>query len=243
VARCALTRPALADAFATATGAAHRADPISGRTGGPAGNARLTAWLGLVLLIGFIAEGVTLISVGHFITAHILIGALLVPLVLAKTATTGWRIVRYYRGSPDYRTAGPPPLLLRILGPLVVVTGLAVLGSGLALIALGDATFSTIGQVAGFRINALTIHQASFIGWLVVTALHTIGRAVPAAQVGLGSGPHGRPVPGDRSRLVVLAAALALSTAAGLLTVHLSSNWTHHRIVHSDVGGHDSADH
>jgi len=238
-----LTRPALADAFATATGAAHRPDPITGRTGGPAGNARLTAWVGLLLLIGFIAEGVTLISVGHLITAHILIGALLIPLVICKTATTGWRIVRYYQGSPEYRTAGPPPLLLRVLGPLVVLTGLAVLGSGLALIALGNATFSTIAQVAGFRIDALTIHQASFVAWLAATALHTIGRAVPAAQVGLGAGPDGREVPGDRSRLTVVAAILVLGVATGLLTVHLSGAWTQHRIVHHDFGGHDSPGH
>ena len=238
-----MTRPALAEAFATATGSAHRSDPVSGRTGGPAGNARLTAWLGVLLLLGFIAEGVTLISVGHLITAHILIGALLVPLVIAKTVTTGWRIVRYYGGSPEYRTAGPPPILLRVLGPLVVLTGLAVLGSGLALIALGNSTFSSIGQVAGFRIDALTIHQATFIAWLVVTGLHTIGRVVPAAQLSVGAGPHGRTVPGDRDRLAVLAAALLLSVAVGVVVVHLSGDWTHHRIAHRHFGGHDSADH
>jgi hypothetical protein len=234
-----LTRPVLADAFATATGSAHRPDPISGRSGGPAGNARLTAWLGLILLVVFLAEGVTLISVGHLITAHILIGALLVPLVVAKTATTGWRIARYYQGSPEYRSAGPPPLLLRVLGPLVVLTGVAVVGSGLALIALGSTTFSTIVQVAGFRINALTIHQASFIAWLVATALHVIGRTIPAAQVGLGAGPHGQGIPGDRARLAAVAVTILIGVAVALVVVHLSGDWTHHRIDHHGVGSHD----
>ena len=117
------------------------------------------------------------------ISVHILVGALLIPLVLLKTATTGWRIARYYLGSDDYRQAGPPPLLLRVLGPLVVLAGLAVLGSGLALIALGSGTFTPIGSVAGFSVNALTVHQASFIAWLVITGLHVLTRTVPAVQL------------------------------------------------------------
>lgn len=56
-------------------------------------------------------------------------------------------------------------LLLRFLGPLVVVTTLAVLGSGLALIALGpDSTHTSLIAVAGLRLTPLTIHQATFIG-------------------------------------------------------------------------------
>lgn len=219
----------LVAAVATATGAAHRVDPIAERNGGPAGNARLTAWAGLAVLLGFVAEGVTLISVGHFITAHILIGAFLIPLVLLKTATTGWRMARYYLGSADYREAGPPPLLLRILGPFVVVTGLAVLGSGLALVALGGSTYSTIVQIAGFQINALTIHQAAFVAWFIATGLHVIGRAVPAVQLAAGSGPHGRRIPGDLGRTAVLAGTILLGVAVALFVVHLSADWTHHR--------------
>ena len=60
-----------------------------------------------------------MLSLHSMLSAHILIGAVLVPLVLLKTATTGWRILRYYVGSKAYRIAGPPPLLLRVLGPLV----------------------------------------------------------------------------------------------------------------------------
>jgi hypothetical protein len=39
---------ALADAGAEATGRAERANPVLARTGGPAGNALLTAWVALV---------------------------------------------------------------------------------------------------------------------------------------------------------------------------------------------------
>jgi hypothetical protein len=221
---------ALNELLSTAAGVSHREDPVAPRTGGPAGNARLTAWTGLALLAFFLAESVTLLSVGHLITAHILIGAFLVPLVILKTATTGWRIARYYLGSPEYRQAGPPPTLLRLLGPLVVLTGLAVLGSGLALIALGRSTFSPIVTIAGFSINALTIHQASFAAWLVVTGLHVLTRTVPAVKVAAASGRHGRRVPGGKARATVLITTAAAGVLVSVLVLHLSSDWTQHRV-------------
>lgn len=91
-----------------------------GRTGGPAGNATLTAWTGLTLLLLLsLAELLTLVSLGHLLSWHIAIGAALVPVALLKIGNTGGRVVRYYRDNPHYKKAGPPPLLLRLLGPLV----------------------------------------------------------------------------------------------------------------------------
>src|SRR3954447_12814551 len=101
------------DVLSEAAGQARRPDPIAPRTGGPAGNARLTAWTGLVLLALSLAELVTLLDVGGLISWHVVIGVLLVPPALLKTVTTGWRIVCYYRGSPAYSQAGPPPMALR----------------------------------------------------------------------------------------------------------------------------------
>jgi len=218
----------LNELVATAAGNAHRDDPIAATTGGPAGNARLTAWTGLLLLALFLAETFTLISVGHFITAHILIGAFLIPLVILKTATTGWRIARYYLGTSDYRQGGPPPTALRLLGPLVILTGLAVLGSGLALIALGKSSFTTIVSIAGFQINALTIHQASFAAWLVVMGLHVLARTVPAVKVALGKESVGARVPGGSARGVALAVTLALGVLTSVLVLHFSGGWTNH---------------
>ena len=224
--------PVLHDVITTAAGANHRDDPIIEGTGGPAGNARLTAWLGLALLGFFLAEGVTLLSVGGLITAHILIGAFLVPLALAKTATTGWRIVRYYVGSTHYRQAGPPPTLLRLLGPLVVFGALAVLGSGLALIALGSSSYRPLITIAGFGINALTIHKASFVFWLVVTALHVLTRTVPAVKVAANRAPHHLQVSGGTARLAVLIATFVIGVAVSIVVLHLSGDWTNHRLGH-----------
>ena len=126
------------ETIAAALGRAHRADPVVPGTGGPAGNARLTAWTGLLLLVLFLAELVTLLDVRGLISWHLALGVALGPPALLKTTTTGWRIVRYYTGDRPYRQAGPPPVALRLLGPLVVGATLALLGTGLALVLLGE---------------------------------------------------------------------------------------------------------
>lgn len=127
----------LAEVVDVAAGRVDPTDPIAPRTGGPAGNAQLTAWLGLTLLVLFVAELVTLLDVRGFISWHLTLGLLLIPPALAKTATTSWRMFRYYSGAPLYRLSGPPPLFLRLLGPLVILSTLGVLGTGLALLAVG----------------------------------------------------------------------------------------------------------
>lgn len=217
---------AISDLVAAATGQVHRDDPALPRTGGPAGNARITAWLGLVLLVLFLAELVTLLDVGGLVGWHIGLGVLLVPPALAKTATTGWRIVRYYAGAAPYRTAGPPPLLLRLLGPLVVLTTLALLGSGLATIALGpETTFAPLVSVAGQRVSPLTIHQAAFIAWAVVTGLHVLTRTMPAARLLTGR-PSAIRVAGGRARTIALLATLGTAGIATGLVLGLSGAWT-----------------
>src|SRR3954452_4537440 len=202
----------VAQVVASALGREHRADPVVGRTGGPAGNAKLTAWVGLLLLVAFFVEGVTLLSLGSMIVPHIVVGALLIALVLAKTATTGWRILRYYLRSPAYRRAGPPPLLLRVLGPLVVVGSFAVLGSGVALVVVGRHAHDPLFAVAGFRVDPVTIHQATFILWFAVTAPHVLARTVPAAQIAIRGNGLLR-----RSGAAVRGAAVAATIGVGVV--------------------------
>src|ERR1700750_2681579 len=113
---------AVGDAVAEAIGRERRDNPVLPTTGGPAGNALLTAWTGLVLLVLSVGELLTLFDVRGLISWHVAIGALLIPPALMKTASTGWRLSRYYAGHPAYRESGPPPLLLRLLGPLVVLS-------------------------------------------------------------------------------------------------------------------------
>ena len=216
--------------FEQAIGREHRKDPVLPRTGGPAGNARLTAWTGLVLLVLFLAELVTALDVRGLMSWHVTIGALLIPPALLKTASTGWRIVRYYRGHHAYQVAGPPPLLLRVLGPLVVLSTLAVLGTGILLILLGpDRSRSGL-------IDASFLHKGSFVIWAAATGLHTVVRLVPAVQLTV-SGKKGS-VPGRVSRVAVLLVACAAAAVVAVAVFAGSGAWrSTHFGFHDDGRG------
>jgi hypothetical protein len=217
---------AVAGAVAEATGRERRVDPILPHTGGPAGNAVLTAWVGLVLLVGAAADLLTLFNVTGLLTWHVAIGALLIPPALVKTATTGWRIVRYYVGHVPYQEAGPPPLLLRLLGPLVVFSTLGLLGSGVLLVLLGPmAAHSALLNVAGFRADWVTLHQGFFAVWVAATGLHVLGRLVPALRITTpAEGGHGA-IPGAAARRLLLVAMTASMVVLGAVLVHVAGNW------------------
>lgn len=212
----------LREAVDEAIGRSARPDPVGPATGGPAGNARLTAWTGLVLLVLLAAEGVTLLDVRGLIGWHVVIGTLLIPPALLKTATTGWRIVLYYRGVAAYRAAGPPPMPLRVLGPVVVASTLAVLGSGVLVVLLGPE--SGRGRVWGTPFSALFLHQASFAVWIAATTLHVLGRAVPALNIITGRVTRRR-VAGRLARMTVLVLASALAVWLAVVLYAAVPSW------------------
>src|SRR5579884_3025896 len=80
---------------------------------------------GVVLVVLLAAPGVTILSIGSLIWWHVLLGMLLIPPVLLKLGSTGWRFARYYAGSPQYVRRGPPLLPLRLMAPLVVAAASA----------------------------------------------------------------------------------------------------------------------
>ena len=82
------------------------------RDTGVEANGRLTAMTGIALLVLLAAEGITILRIHRLLPAHFFIGLLLIPPVVLKMTSTGYRFVRYYMGDPDYRRAGPPPPLL-----------------------------------------------------------------------------------------------------------------------------------
>jgi hypothetical protein len=218
---------AVSDVVAEATGREHRDDPVLPGTGGPAGNAALTAWTGLVLLVLGVAELLTLFDVRGLLSWHVAIGALLVPPALLKTGSTGWRLVRYYTGHAPYVHAGPPVLLLRLLGPLVVVSTLAVLGTGVLLVLLGEPSGHTdLFTVVGFRVGWVTLHQAAFAVWAAATGLHLLGRIVPALRLTVaGRGLGG--VPGRAARTAALALTVAVAAVLAVVLVHAEGSWGH----------------
>src|SRR5258708_33025425 len=95
---------------------------------------------GAVLRVLPAAEGVTILRIHQLLTVHFFIGMLLIGPVLLKMGSTGYRFVRYYTGSPEYVRKGPPAILLRLLGPVVMVTSIGVIGSGVALALAGPGS-------------------------------------------------------------------------------------------------------
>jgi hypothetical protein len=136
-------------------------------------NARLTGSTALVLLVLLAIEGVTLLRIGPMLGVHVFVGVMLIPPVLLKIASTGYRFAKYYLGAPAYREKGPPPWLLRMLGPLVIVLTVTVLGSGVGLL------FSS----GTLRQQLLLLHKASFVVWFGVTALHVLGHLADTARL------------------------------------------------------------
>ncbi|MHB8245699.1 MAG: hypothetical protein ACYDGN_10170 [Acidimicrobiales bacterium] len=128
-------------------------------------NARLTSATAAVIFVLLVLEGLTILSIRSLVTPHVVIGMILVPPVAVKMGSTSYRFMRYYTGSPEYRRRGPPPSLLRNLGPWMVTLTLLVLGSGIALLFAGRQWYSRL----------LFLHKATFVFWLGVTALHVFG--------------------------------------------------------------------
>ena len=150
-----------------------QADGPEGASKGVEANARLTGSTAAVLLVLLAAEGVTVLRIGPLLKPHVFIGMLLIPPTALKIGSTGYRFVRYYTGSLAYRRKGPPPALLRLLGPLVVVLTIALMASGVALLFAG----------AGLRQNLLLIHKASFVLWLAAMTVHVLGHLLDTAKL------------------------------------------------------------
>jgi hypothetical protein len=190
---------------------------IAETTGGAAGNERLTAMTGAVLLVLFAAEGLTILSLHRLLTLHFFLGMLLVGPVALKVASTGYRFARYYTGAGPYVRKGPPALLMRMLGPLVMITSLAVLATGVALALAGPGS----GQW-------LFLHKASFVLWFGVMTIHVLVYAPRLPRL-LTGGPAARRAAtvlgGRAARWLLLAASLACGLLLAAATLHLTSRW------------------
>ncbi|WAH98185.1 hypothetical protein [Arthrobacter sp. MMS18-M83] len=138
---------------------------------GVAGNERLTALAGAVVLVLSVAEVATVPTLGSLMVAHFFVGVLLAGPVVAKTASTGWRFIRYYTRDPAYRRKGPPRPLLRMIAPLLVASTLTLIGTGIALAITGPAPDIL-----------MRMHIVSFLVWLATLAVHVVAyvRRVPA---------------------------------------------------------------
>ena len=195
----------------------HRRDT----TGSAAGNERLTALTGMVLLVLLAAEGVTVLSVQQLLTVHFFVGMLLIGPVVLKVCSTGYRFVRYYTGAAAYRRKGPPAPLLRLLGPVVLLTSVAVIGTGVMLALTGPG-----GGVW------LLLHKASFVLWFGAMTVHVLAYIwrLPRLARGDVAGGAGRRanevLAGRGARWLLLMASVLTGLLLAVLTVHQAGAWT-----------------
>ena len=61
---------------------------------GPIGNERLTSSTGLVLLVLLAIETLTTLALRTYLNVHLFLGMLLLPPIVLKLASTGWRVAR-----------------------------------------------------------------------------------------------------------------------------------------------------
>ncbi|WP_437771249.1 hypothetical protein [Arthrobacter sp. KNU40] len=141
---------------------------------------------------------------------------------MAKTASTGWRFIRYYTRDPAYCRKGPPRLLLGVMAPILVASTLALIGSGIALAVTGPAPEFLV-----------RVHVVSFLFWLATIAVHVFAyvRRVPQLiaedwRRRTDRQKRGKPEPlGRRMRVAVNIAVLVLAAFAAVLLLPTAAPW------------------
>ena len=128
-----------------------------------------------------------------------------------KLASTGWRMLSYYLRGEEYVRRGPPHFVLRVLvAPVIVVSTVVLLATGVAL-----ALDQTHGTLVG-------LHKASFLVWLGAAGLHVLPRVVNLHSI------LRRRLPGTALRVGLVGASLVAGLLLATLTLpaadHLQDN-------------------
>jgi hypothetical protein len=188
---------------------------LDDRVAGVEGNARITGAIGAAIFVLLFLEGITVLRVRDLITLHVFLGMLLVPFVTVKLGSTGYRFLRYYAGDRAYVEKGPPHVLLRALGPLVAITTVGLLATGIGAV--------LEGQRAGWLGRA---HKAFFILWFGAMTVHVLGHAfeTPALAVADLRRRARMQAPGAATRLLLFAATGAVAVVLGFVGI----GWAHH---------------
>jgi hypothetical protein len=174
-----------------------------------------------MLFVLLAALGVTILRIGQLLSIHMFVGMLLIPPVVLKLASTGYRFMRYYTADPHYRRKGPPPPALRLMAPLLVLCTAVVFASGVALLLVGPSARGAL----------LPIHKVSFFAWLALAGVHVLGHA-PSMPAALRA-DYGRTArlsgdsTGRAGRVLALSSALVMGVVLAILVIPQFSPWLH----------------
>jgi hypothetical protein len=200
--------------------------------GGTDGNEQLTTVTGAILIVLLAVIGFTIPLLRQFVSVHLFVGMLLIGPVVLKMVSTGYRFLRYYTGSPAYRQKGPPETVLRVIGPIVIVSTVAVFATGVVLLLLGPS----------HRDPWVELHKVTFIVWLVFMSLHVLLH-LPALARAFGIGREGREqlagaAPGAAGRWIAIAGALVAGLVLAIVLIPDFAAWTAHGVfVHHHHAG------
>jgi uncharacterized membrane protein YwaF len=193
--------------------------------GGTDGNEQLTTVTGAILIVLLAVIGFTIPQLSRFAWLHLFVGMLLFGPVLLKMASTGYRFMRYYTGNPAYRQKGPPETILRVIGPIVILSTVAAFATGVVLLILGPS----------HRNPWVELHKLAFILWVVFMSLHVLLH-LPAVARALGIGRRGQEqlegaAPGQAGRWIAIAGALVAGLILAIVLIPDFSAWTAHGVL------------
>jgi hypothetical protein len=212
----------------SASGAAPRSEPAHTHLtgGGTAGNERLTAATGILLVALFAVIGVTILRLSPLISVHLFVGLVLIPVVALKTASTGYRFMRYYTSNPAYRKRGAPAIFLRLSAPILLASTITVLATGVALLFIGPSSSNTLRL----------LHKASFFVWVAIMALHVLGHLSDIQKIFLtrrgGRVEYNHLAAGRSGRIISLLGALVAGVVLAILLIPHFGAWTNFETFH-----------
>ncbi len=193
-------------------------------------NERLTALASGALLALLVVVLATTPRLGPLILVHVFVGVLLVGPLAVKLASTGYRFLRYYSGTPAYVRRGPPRRGLRWIAPALVVMTLVLVVTGIALLVTGP---DDPGPFVG-------LHNLSFVVWLPLAAVHVFGHLRGLAQVIADEWRDRRSPPARPGRVVRLdltAGALLFGAIAAGLALPGADPWAAPGILTQTIPG------
>jgi hypothetical protein len=175
----------------------------------------------MTLLVLLAVEGVTIPAIRLLLLPHIFVGLLLLPPLALKMSSTGYRFVRYYSGDREYRTAGPPRPIPRIIAPFLVLSTVALFGSGIALLVVGPDTGEYWKR----------IHTLSFILWFGFMTVHVLVHLIRAVSLSSADllpkrfPSVRRDVAGALTRRSLVAGSLILGIVLAIIMIPLDAHW------------------
>jgi hypothetical protein len=174
------------------------------------GNLILTSHAGLIILFALVLLYLSGLAFTPLRPVHFALGFALIPILVVKLASTAWRAISYYVRRGEYRAAGAPWLLPRLIAVPLAIAAVLATTSGVVLWAQG----TDHGTWAA-------IHTDSVIALGIVVLVHLavyLRKALRASAKSLAATVINRP-----EKVIVWALLLAL--AAGAVATGLEPTW------------------